>query len=84
MAWLMATFPTLANTLKGPIYLRFNLPRLPNRTTPFQGETLSITGNGHHQKDKIRAKADKTEHEMESVKKSKVNPVKVKDEAEFE
>nr|GEX76792.1 hypothetical protein [Tanacetum cinerariifolium] len=30
-------------------------------------------GNGYRQKDKIKAKSDKTEHEMESVEKSKVN-----------
>nr|GEX38836.1 reverse transcriptase domain-containing protein [Tanacetum cinerariifolium] len=29
--------------------------------------------NGYHQKDKIKAKADKTEHEIKSVEKSKVN-----------
>nr|GEZ25069.1 hypothetical protein [Tanacetum cinerariifolium] len=34
---IYASFPTLANTLKGPTYLGFSLPRLPNRTTPFQG-----------------------------------------------
>nr|GEX52587.1 hypothetical protein [Tanacetum cinerariifolium] len=46
-------------------------------------------GNGYRQKDKIQANPDKTEHEMESVKKSKVNqsqqkvnPVKVKNGAE--
>nr|GEY42091.1 hypothetical protein [Tanacetum cinerariifolium] len=41
-------------------------------------------GNGYQQKDKTKAKSDKTEHEMESVEKSKVNPitVKVKDRAE--
>nr|GFA93063.1 hypothetical protein [Tanacetum cinerariifolium] len=37
-----ATFPTLANTLKGPTYLEFNLPRLPNRTTPFQGRSFPL------------------------------------------
>nr|GEU62099.1 hypothetical protein [Tanacetum cinerariifolium] len=37
-----------------------------------------IGGNGYHQRDKIQAKPDKTEHETESVEKSKVNPVKVK------
>nr|GEU37175.1 reverse transcriptase domain-containing protein [Tanacetum cinerariifolium] len=48
-----------------------------------------VCGNGYHQKDKIQAKLDKTEHEMKSVEKSKVNqrqpkvnPVKVKDGAE--
>nr|GEV67967.1 reverse transcriptase domain-containing protein [Tanacetum cinerariifolium] len=43
-------------------------------------------GNGYYQKDKTKAKPNKTEHEMESVEKSKVNPVKVnvKDEAEAE
>nr|GFC17832.1 hypothetical protein [Tanacetum cinerariifolium] len=30
-------------------------------------------GNGYHQMDKIQAKPDKTEHETESVEKSKVN-----------
>ncbi|GKG15059.1 hypothetical protein Tco_0354659, partial [Tanacetum coccineum] len=30
-------------TLKGPTNLGFNFPRMPKRTTPFQGETLSIT-----------------------------------------
>nr|GEY60575.1 hypothetical protein [Tanacetum cinerariifolium] len=35
-------------------------------------------------KDKIQAKPDKTKNEMESVEKSKVNPVKVKDGAEVE
>nr|GEX07139.1 hypothetical protein [Tanacetum cinerariifolium] len=35
-----ATFPTLGNTLKSPTYLGFSLPRLPNRTTPFQGLSL--------------------------------------------
>nr|GEY12476.1 uncharacterized mitochondrial protein AtMg00810-like [Tanacetum cinerariifolium] len=35
-------------------------------------------GNRYHQKDKVKAKPDKIEHEMESVEKSKVNPVKVK------
>nr|GEV62228.1 retrovirus-related Pol polyprotein from transposon TNT 1-94 [Tanacetum cinerariifolium] len=30
-------------------------------------------GKGYHQRDKIKAKPDKTEHEMESVEKSKVN-----------
>nr|GEU98293.1 hypothetical protein [Tanacetum cinerariifolium] len=49
---------------------------------------LMDKGNGYRQKDKIKAKLNKTEHEMESVKKSKVksqqkvNPVKVKDVAE--
>nr|GEX08834.1 hypothetical protein [Tanacetum cinerariifolium] len=40
--------------------------------------------NGYHQKDKIQAKPDKTEHEMESMEKSKVNQSqqKVKDRAE--
>nr|GEU40404.1 reverse transcriptase domain-containing protein [Tanacetum cinerariifolium] len=32
-----------------------------------------MTGNGYHQKDKIQAKPDKTENEMESVEKLKVN-----------
>nr|GEZ43446.1 hypothetical protein [Tanacetum cinerariifolium] len=32
-----------------------------------------IIGNGYHQRDKIQAKPDKIKHEMESVKKSKVN-----------
>ncbi|GJX71324.1 hypothetical protein Tco_0308495 [Tanacetum coccineum] len=36
------TFPTLANTLKGLTYLGFNLPRLPNRTTPFQGRSFPL------------------------------------------
>ncbi|GKA56028.1 mutator type transposase [Tanacetum coccineum] len=35
--------PTLANTLKGPMYLGFSFPRLPKRITPFQGETFNIT-----------------------------------------
>nr|GEY87055.1 reverse transcriptase domain-containing protein [Tanacetum cinerariifolium] len=35
-------------------------------------------GNIYLQKDKIQAKPNKTKHEMESVEKSKVNPVKVK------
>nr|GFA79943.1 hypothetical protein [Tanacetum cinerariifolium] len=35
-----ATFPTLANTLKSPTYLGFSLPRLPNRTTPFQAPVV--------------------------------------------
>ncbi|GJV60387.1 hypothetical protein Tco_1466487 [Tanacetum coccineum] len=39
---LYATFPTLANTLKGPTYLEFNLPRLPNRSTPFQGRSFLL------------------------------------------
>nr|GEV62080.1 integrase, catalytic region, zinc finger, CCHC-type, peptidase aspartic, catalytic [Tanacetum cinerariifolium] len=49
------------------------------------------TCNGYRQKDKIKAKPDKTEHEMKSVEKSKVNqrqqkvnPVKVKDGAEVD
>nr|GEU80109.1 reverse transcriptase domain-containing protein [Tanacetum cinerariifolium] len=48
-------------------------------------------GNGYHQKGKIQAKPDKTDHEMESVKRSKVNqcqekvnPVKVKLKGEVE
>nr|GFC55880.1 hypothetical protein [Tanacetum cinerariifolium] len=41
-------------------------------------DIVMITGNGYRQKDKIQAKPDKTEHETESVEKSKVNPVKVK------
>nr|GEV50686.1 reverse transcriptase domain-containing protein [Tanacetum cinerariifolium] len=41
-------------------------------------EGIFNVGNGYHQKDKIKAKPDKTEHEIESVEKSKVNPVKVK------
>nr|GEX97512.1 hypothetical protein [Tanacetum cinerariifolium]GEX97513.1 hypothetical protein [Tanacetum cinerariifolium] len=50
----------------------------------------SYLGNGYRQKDKIKAKPDKTEHEMESMEKSKVNQsqpkvnsVKVKDGAEL-
>nr|GEX44074.1 reverse transcriptase domain-containing protein [Tanacetum cinerariifolium] len=39
-------------------------------------------GNGYQQKDKIKAKPDKTEYEMESVKKSKVNQVKNRAKAE--
>nr|GEX03879.1 hypothetical protein [Tanacetum cinerariifolium] len=46
--------------------------------------SLMMIGNGYHKKDKIQAKPDKTECEMESVKKSKltkvnkkVNPIKV-------
>nr|GEZ57237.1 zinc finger, CCHC-type [Tanacetum cinerariifolium] len=45
-------------------------------------EDVYVTGNKYHQKDKIQAKLDKIEHEMESVEKSKVNQsqqVKVKD-----
>nr|GEW60922.1 reverse transcriptase domain-containing protein [Tanacetum cinerariifolium] len=51
---------------------------------------ISDRGNGYQQKNKIQAKPDKIEHEMESMKKSKVNqsqpkvkPVKVKDGAEY-
>nr|GEX26942.1 hypothetical protein [Tanacetum cinerariifolium] len=36
------------------------------------------SSNGYQQKDKIQAKPNKIEHEIESVEKSKVNPVKVK------
>nr|GEY99356.1 putative reverse transcriptase domain-containing protein [Tanacetum cinerariifolium] len=39
---------------------------------------LMQRGNGYHQKDKIQAKTDKTEHKMESMEKPKVNPVKFK------
>nr|GEY45062.1 hypothetical protein [Tanacetum cinerariifolium] len=39
---IYATFPTLANTLKGPTYLGFSLPRLSNRTTPFQVRSFSL------------------------------------------
>nr|GEW35158.1 hypothetical protein [Tanacetum cinerariifolium] len=35
--------------------------------------TLKLVGNGYRQKDKIKANSDKTEHEMKSMKKSKVN-----------
>nr|GEU80035.1 hypothetical protein [Tanacetum cinerariifolium] len=38
----LATSPTLAITLKGLTYLGFNLPRLPNRTTPFQGRSFPL------------------------------------------
>nr|GEU47616.1 hypothetical protein [Tanacetum cinerariifolium] len=34
---------------------------------------ISDRGNGYHLKDKIKAKSDKTEHEMESMEKLKVN-----------
>nr|GEX98597.1 hypothetical protein [Tanacetum cinerariifolium] len=37
------------------------------------GGGVEIIGNEYHQKDKIQAKSNKTEHEMESVEKSKVN-----------
>nr|GEX88218.1 hypothetical protein [Tanacetum cinerariifolium] len=44
---------------------------------------VNVVGNGYHQKDKIQAKPDKTKHEIKSLEKSKVNPVKVKDGAEI-
>nr|GEV79877.1 hypothetical protein [Tanacetum cinerariifolium] len=46
---------------------------------------MKAVDNGYHQRDKIQAKPDKTEHEIKSVEKSKVNqsqqklnPIKVK------
>nr|GEX52148.1 retrovirus-related Pol polyprotein from transposon TNT 1-94 [Tanacetum cinerariifolium] len=39
----------------------------------FQIQNTELTGSGYRQKDKIKAKPDKTDHEMESVEKSKVN-----------
>nr|GEY40085.1 reverse transcriptase domain-containing protein [Tanacetum cinerariifolium] len=35
------------------------------------GNLYAMIGNGYHQNDKIQAKPDKTEHEMESIEKSK-------------
>nr|GEU92617.1 reverse transcriptase domain-containing protein [Tanacetum cinerariifolium] len=54
------------------LFARFGTPRA----------IISDHGNKYHQKDKIEAKPNKTEHKMESMEKSKVNksqPVKVKD-----
>nr|GEY70811.1 hypothetical protein [Tanacetum cinerariifolium] len=71
--------------VKGKLLHRLTLKNLP---LTLKG---SMLGNEYRQRDKTKAKPDKTEHEMESVEKSKVNqsqkkvnPVKVKDEAEVE
>nr|GEZ05864.1 ribonuclease H-like domain-containing protein [Tanacetum cinerariifolium] len=40
---------------------------------PSRNMQANMAGNGYHQKDKIQAKPDKTEHEIKSVEKSKVN-----------
>ncbi|MFS7911340.1 hypothetical protein Hanom_Chr02g00116951 [Helianthus anomalus] len=40
---LYATVPILSKIMNGPMYHGFSFPRLPNLTTPFQGETFNNT-----------------------------------------